>query len=84
MKMVRWISGNKLTRTLNKEIQLKIGLTPIDENMMQSCLRWFGHFQRRAINVPVRNSESIKVKGMKKRGRGRKSNINIGNKRHVN
>ena len=33
---------------------------------MQSCLRWFGHFQRRAINVPVRNSESIKVKGMKK------------------
>ena len=29
-------------------------------------MRWFGHFQRRAINVPVRNSESIKVKGMKK------------------
>ena len=48
----------------NEEIFLKIGVAPIDEKMRESCLRWFGHVQRRAINEPVRKSELIQVQGM--------------------
>ena len=36
----------------------------------ESCFRWFGHVQRRAMNAFVRKSELIQVEGMKK-GRGR-------------
>ena len=50
----------------NEEIFLKIGVAPIDEKMRESCLRWFGHVQRRAINEPVRKSELIQVEGMQK------------------
>ena len=42
----------------------------IDEKIGESCLRFFDHVQRRAINAQVRKSELIRVKGMKK-GRGR-------------
>jgi len=31
--------------------------------MRESRLRWFGHFQRRAINAPVRKSDMIQVQG---------------------
>ena len=34
----------------NKDINLKIGVAPIDEKMRESHLRWFGHVQRRLIN----------------------------------
>ena len=47
----------------NEEIFLKIGVAPIDEKMRESCLRWFGHVQRRVINEPVRKSELIQVEG---------------------
>ena len=36
----------------------------------ESCLRKFGHVQRRTINVPMRKSELIQVERMEK-GRGR-------------
>ena len=57
-------------RIQNKEIHLKIRVTPIDEKMRESHLRWFGHVQRSAINAPIRKSELILVKGTK-RGKGR-------------
>ena len=28
-------------------------MSPIDEKIRESCLRWFGHVQRRAINAPM-------------------------------
>ena len=44
MRMLRWISGNtRKYRISNEEIYLKIGVTPIDEKMRESCLRCFGH-----------------------------------------
>jgi hypothetical protein len=45
-------------------------VAPIDEKIGESCLRFFDHVQRRAINAQVRKSELIQVEGMKK-GRGR-------------
>ena len=57
-------------RIQNKEIHLKIRVTPIDEKMRESHLRWFGHVQRSAINAPIRKSELILVEGTK-RGKGR-------------
>ena len=41
-------------------------MTSIDEKIRESRSRWFGHVQRRAINVPMRKSELIQVGGMKK------------------
>jgi hypothetical protein len=39
--------------------------------MRESCLRWFGHVQKRAINALVRNNELIHVEETEK-DRGRK------------
>jgi hypothetical protein len=36
-----------------------IGVTPIDEKMMENHLRWFGHVRKRAINTSMRKSELI-------------------------
>ena len=47
-----------------------MGVVPINEKIRESHLRWFGHVQRKSINVPVRKSELIQVEVTKK-GRGR-------------
>ena len=52
------------------KIRLRIGVVPINEKIRESPLRWFGHVQRKSINVPVRKSELIQVEVTKK-GRGR-------------
>ncbi len=49
-----------------KKIRLKIGVTPFDDKMRESRLRWFGHVQKREINAPMRHSELIEVERMKK------------------
>jgi hypothetical protein len=54
IRMLRWISGiTKKNKIRNEKICLKIGVAPIDEKMRESCLRWFGHVQRRAINALI-------------------------------
>ena len=67
MRMLRWISRNTRKYMIrNVEIRLKIGVTSINEKMRESRLRQFGLVQRRAIDAPVRKSESIQVEGVKK------------------
>ncbi len=42
MKMLRWICGNtSKDRIRNEEIRLRLRVTPIDEKMGESHLRWF-------------------------------------------
>ena len=54
IRMLRWISGiTKKNNIRNEKICLKIGVAPIDEKVRESCLRWFGHVQRRAINALI-------------------------------
>ena len=45
-------------------------MTPIEEKMRESRLRWFGHVKRRSVAAPVRRGETINPPGGK-RGRGR-------------
>ena len=49
-----------------KRNSLKNEMAFIDQNIIESCLRWFGHVQRRVINATIRKSGLIQVKGMKK------------------
>ncbi len=75
-KNIRWISQNAQNMIWNEEIiRLKIWVALINEKMMVSCLKWFGHVQRKAINASVRNSELIQVEE-KKKCRG-KQNITL-------
>ena len=58
MRILRQINGNRTKDGIqNEEILLKIEMTPIDEKMRESYVRWFGHVQRRAINASMRKSE---------------------------
>ena len=43
-------------------------MSPIDEKIRESCLRWFVHVQRRAINAPLRKGKLIQVEGVNESG----------------
>jgi hypothetical protein len=45
-------------------------VAPVEEKLMQHCLRWFGHMQYRPAEAPIRNGV-IRRTGNKKRVRGR-------------
>jgi hypothetical protein len=69
--MLRWICGHtRRDRIWNDDIHEKLGVVPIEENLVQYRLRWFRHMQRRPKEVPIRNGV-IRRTGNKKRGRGR-------------
>ena len=57
----------------NEKIHLKIGMNPIDEKMRESCLRWFGHVQRRVINSPMRRMSRFKLRSKKRLRKTKKS-----------
>ena len=59
-------------------------MAPIDEKMRESSFRWFVHMQRREINAPMRKSDVIQDKVIK-RDRGRLEIILVKVKKgHVN
>jgi hypothetical protein len=69
--MLRWIYSNtRRDRVWNDDIRERLGVTPVEEKLMQHCLRWFGHIQRRLVEAPV-HSGVIRRSGNEKRGRGR-------------
>lgn len=61
MKILRWMSGhtkqNRITNESNKE---KVEIVPIVENMVEYCIRWFGHVWRRHIETLVRRVDQMK------------------------
>ena len=52
-------------------IRDRVGVTPIEEKLVQHRLRWFGHVQRRPPEAPV-NSGILRGIDNAKRGRGRR------------
>lgn len=47
------------------EICLKIGVTPINDKIRTSRLRWLGHEQRRVIYATMRKTDLFQVERMK-------------------
>jgi len=45
----------------------KIGVAPIEENIMENQLRWFGHAQRKPQEVPMRRVDCRVFSPMKRR-----------------
>jgi hypothetical protein len=71
MCMLRWICGHtRRDRVQNDDIRERLGVTPVEEKLVQHRLRWFGHIQRRPVESPIRNGV-IRRTGNKKRDRGR-------------
>ena len=55
MRMVRWMCGfTRLDRIRNGVIRGLAKVAPIEEQMRESRLRWFGHMKRRSVAAPVR------------------------------
>jgi hypothetical protein len=54
MHMLQWICGHtRIDRVRNDNIHERLGVTPIEEKLMQHHLRWFGHIQQRPPEAPV-------------------------------
>jgi hypothetical protein len=54
MRMLRWICGHtRKDRIRNDDTRDKLGVAPIQENLVQHRLRWFGHIQRKPPEAPV-------------------------------
>jgi hypothetical protein len=71
MRMLRWIYGHtRKDRIRNDDIRDKLGVTPIQEKLVQHRLRWFGNIQRRPPEAPVRSGILSRHENIR-RGRGR-------------
>ncbi|KAG2599534.1 hypothetical protein PVAP13_5KG428814 [Panicum virgatum] len=71
MHILRWICGHtRMDRVRNDDIRDRLELEPIEENLIQHRLGWFGHVQRRPPEAPV-YSGILKHDGNMRRGRGR-------------
>jgi hypothetical protein len=69
--MLRWCGGHtRRDRVRNDDIRDRVGVTPIEEKLIQHRLRWFGHVQRRPPEAPV-HSGVLKRTDNVKNGRGR-------------
>jgi hypothetical protein len=71
MRMLRWICGHTRRDVVrNDDIRERLGMTPVEEKLVQHHLRWFRHIQRRHAEAPIRNG-IIRRTSNEKRGRGR-------------
>jgi hypothetical protein len=69
--MLRWICGHiRRDRVRNDDIRERLRVAPIEEKLVQHCLRWFRHMQRKSTEAPICNGV-IRQTGNKKGDRGR-------------
>ena len=55
-------------RVENDCIREKVGIEPVVENMVESCLRWFGQVIKKHVEAPVRKVDQMEGSST---GRGR-------------
>ena len=71
MHMLRWICDKTLkNRIRNEHTREMIRVAPIEDKMRKNRLRWFGHIQRKILDVPVKKSDLLTIHG-NAIGRGR-------------
>ncbi|XP_070008390.1 uncharacterized protein [Nicotiana sylvestris] len=64
MRMLRWMCGHtRLDKIRNEDIRKRVGVTPVDDNLREARLRWFGHVRRRSLDAPVRRCERLTLAG---------------------
>ena len=64
--MLRWFCGHtRRDRVRNEAIRERVGVAPIEENLTQHRLRWFGHVQQRPPEAPVRSGVLKRVDKVK-------------------
>jgi hypothetical protein len=57
MRMLRWICGHtRRDRIRNDDIRDKLGVAPIQKNLVQHHLQWFGYIQQKSPKALVRTS----------------------------
>jgi len=55
MRMLRWMSGEtRRDRIRNDTIRERVGVAPIVEKSVENRLRWYGHVERRPVDVITR------------------------------
>jgi len=59
----------RLDRIRNVVTKERVEVTPLEEKLRETRLRWFGHVKKRSVNAPVRQGEAINLLYCK-RGRG--------------
>jgi hypothetical protein len=70
MCMLWWICGHiRRDRVQNDEIRERLGVTPVEEKLMQHCLRWFWYIQQRPVEATIHNG-IIRWTDNENRGRG--------------
>jgi len=60
----------RLDLTRNVVIRERVGVAPLEDELAESRLRWFGHVMRRSVSAPMRRCEEIDL-AQCKRGRDR-------------
>ncbi|KAL7217344.1 hypothetical protein ACSBR1_029108 [Camellia fascicularis] len=71
MRMLRWMCGKtRQDRIRNQCIWEWVGVALIEDKLRENQLRWFGHTQRRPIEVVVKRCDVVTV-DESVRGRGR-------------
>jgi len=59
----------RLDRIKNMVIREQVGVTPLEDKLRETKLRWFGHVKRRSVDALVRRGEVIDLSHCM-RGRG--------------
>jgi hypothetical protein len=71
MRMLRWICGHtRKDRVWNDDLCERLGVAPVEEELMQDRLRWFEHIQRRPAEASIHNGVMRRTSN-EKRGRER-------------
>lgn len=61
MRMLFWVNGHTIKDKIRNEcIRDKVGGIPIEENMVESCLRWFGNVRKRLIKALLKRIDQMK------------------------
>jgi hypothetical protein len=67
MSILQWICGHtRRDRVWNNDMRERLGVTPVEEKLVQHRLRWFEHIQRRSTEAPI-HSGIIRRTGIGKR-----------------